>query len=79
MGKTKELFMQISNRDLEREYLIDKSIKDAYEEEEYEKLKIELNSTTTKIEVKDGDTTRIQVSEEVKEYNQHLEVFEDGF
>lgn len=64
MGKSKELFMQIHypNTDIEREYLVNDALAQAWEEEEYENLKQELNQTT-KIEVTDGRETRIEINQ----------------
>lgn len=80
MGKMKELFMkQFEYGDLERDYLINDSLAKAWEEEEYQGLKEDLNQPlTTKIEISDG-TTRIEVGQEKQPNNQQAEIFGDGF
>lgn len=80
MGKSKELFMQTYYpvEDYEREYLVNDVLAQAWEEEEYEKLKQELN-LTTKIEVKDVRQTRIETGQEKLPDNQQVEIFGHGF
>lgn len=80
MGKSKELFMQTHYpaTDVEREYLVNDALAQAWEEEEYEKLKQELN-LTTKIEVKDVRQTRIETGQEKLPDNQQVEIFGHGF
>lgn len=71
---------QIQYGDIDREYLINDSLAKAWEEEEYEKLKEELNQPlTTKIEISDGKTTRVEVGEEKPTHNQQAQIFGDGF
>lgn len=83
MGKMKELFMKIHypHGDYEREYLINDSL--AKEEEYLEYLKLQKDSSIqidhSKIEVKDGRKTRIQVGEEKYQYSKEVEISADGF
>lgn len=80
MGKSKELFMKNYEIDLEREYLIDQMLSQEWQEEEYEKLKNELNEPiTTKIEVSDGRETRVEISEETQPANTEVEIPGHGF
>lgn len=83
MGKMKELFMKIHypHGDYEREYLIDDSLAKEQEYLEYLKLQndpsIQINHS--KIEVKDGRYTRIEVSKEEYQDNTKVEVTGHGF
>lgn len=83
MGKMKELFMKIHypHGDYEREYLINDAL--AKEEEYLEYLKLQNDSSVqidhSKIEVKDGRKTRIQVGEEKYQHNKETEISTDGF
>jgi hypothetical protein len=84
MGKSKELFMSLHypTEDIEREYLIDNALALAYEEEEYLKIKQELNEQDhliTKIEVTDGRQTRIEIGQEKLPDNQQVEIPGHGF
>jgi len=78
MGKMKEEFMKIhypnGDLDIEREWLIDDSLKKDQEYEEYLKLVSEgvLNTDLTKIEVKDGREARIEVHQEGQENNREV-------
>lgn len=68
------------NIDYEREFLIDSMIAKSWEEEEYFQLKADMNEElTTKIEVADGQTTRISISDsEEKDINKPVEIFGNG-
>ena len=77
MGKMKEEFMKIhyphGDEDIERGWMRDDSLKKDQEYEEYLKLVNEgvLNTDYTKIEVKDGRETRIEVHSE--KHDSHTE------
>jgi hypothetical protein len=83
MGKTKELFMKINypdgDWDIEREYLINDSLKQEQEYFEYLALKKdpEVNIDYTKIEVKDGSEARIEVHQEKQGSFTEVEIFRD--
>lgn len=84
MGKMKELFMKINypfgDYDLEREYLIDDSIAESHNHEEY--LKVQQfnneNPITAKIEVSHGEQSRIEVNQKISEPSQQTEVIGHG-
>ena len=71
----KEEFMKVhyphGDEDIEREWMRDDSLKKDQEYEEYLKLVSEgvLNTDHTKIEVKDGRETRIEIYQEKQEDN----------
>lgn len=81
MGKTKELFMQHRvNEDYERQFLLDRIIVDAWQEEEYDRLKSsdEMNKPlTTKIIVSNERIS--EIDQEKSQDSQQAEVFELGF
>jgi hypothetical protein len=82
MGKSKELFMQTNyplNQDIEREYLFNDVLAQAWEEEEFKSLQQELNPPITKIEVTNGRQTRIETGKEKLQHNQQVEIPGHGF
>ncbi len=82
MGKMKELFMKThyphETYDLEREYLINDTLKQEQEYLEYLELqgKPEIYIDQTKIEVIDAESTRIEIYSEKKENDRAIKVFE---
>jgi hypothetical protein len=74
MGKMKEEFIKINypDWDLEREYLIDDYLKQEKDYLDYLELKGIINSDESKIEVKDGRETRIEVYKENNEINKSV-------
>jgi hypothetical protein len=82
MGKMKELFMKINypfgDYDLEREYLVDDSIAESHNHEEYLKLQQLNKPENTKIEVSHGTTTRIEVNQKNLSSNKQAEITGSG-